>query len=328
MRQRVKQLAFLLLVLVFAVSAVMTVRRGLDYQEGEQVYTEAEELAQLPDWTELPDVPIIPAPEEEPEPPSDVSEEESEPVSVPPPQPDPYREALQAMDFTALQEVNPDVLGWILIPGTAISYPVVQGTDNTYYLTHTWKKTVSAVGSIFLEARNRADFSDGNTVLYGHRMNNGSMFAALKYYKKQSYWAAHPDVYITDRNGSRRYEIFAAYEVSTSGAAYQIGFSGTESKAQFLEDCVSRSVISTGVTPGVSDRILTLSTCTGNGHATRWVVQARLPVSKPAAEESEEEAPSETPRAAEESPADDQTSVDDAPAEEPETPEPADGENP
>ena len=128
-----------------------------------------------------------------------------------------------------------------------------------------------------MECRNSADLSDFNTIIYGHRMNNGSMFASLKYYKKQSYWAQHPYVYITDSNGSYKYEIFAAYEVSTIGSAYQIGFSGDESKQAFLDDCIGQSVIETGVTPTVQDRILTLSTCTGNGHATRWVVQARLP---------------------------------------------------
>ncbi|MEI3304556.1 MAG: class B sortase, partial [Dysosmobacter sp.] len=83
-------------------------------------------------------------------------------------------------------------------------------------------------------------------------------------------------LYITDDNGSHKYEIFAAYEVSTAGTTYQIGFSGDASKQAFLDYCLGQSVIDTGITPTVHDKILTLSTCTGNGHATRWVVQARL----------------------------------------------------
>lgn len=83
-------------------------------------------------------------------------------------------------------------------------------------------------------------------------------------------------MYITDDNGSHKYEIFAAYEVSTAGTTYQIGFSGDASKQAFLDYCLGQSVIDTGITPTVHDKILTLSTCTGNGHATRWVVQARL----------------------------------------------------
>ena len=216
----------------------------------------------MPDLSDLPD-PVLEETEE--------TEEADAPVYV-----DPYADALRNMDFAALREVNSDVLGWILIPNTVISYPLVQGDDNQYYLKHTWKKWTSAVGAIFLEYQNSPDFSDFNTIIYGHRMNNGSMFASLKNYKKQSYWAAHPYVYITDDNGSHKYEIFAAYEVSTAGTTYQIGFSGDASKQAFLDYCLGQSVIDTGITPTVHDKILTLSTCTGNGHATRWVVQARL----------------------------------------------------
>ena len=186
------------------------------------------------------------------------------------------------MDFAALREVNSDVLGWILVPGTPISYPLVQGNDNQYYLKHTWKKWNSVVGAIFLECQNSPDLSDFHTIIYGHRMNNGSMFASLKHYKKQSYWKQHPCVYITDDNGTHKYDIFAAYEVSTQGTTYQIGFSGDQSRQEFLDYCAGQSVISTGITPHVYDQILTLSTCTGHGHATRWVVQAVKPGTPPA----------------------------------------------
>ena len=91
------------------------------------------------------------------------------------------------MDLPALQQVNSDVIGWIAIPGTEISYPLVQGTDNDYYLTHTWNQNSSAVGAIFMDCRCSADFSGFNTIVYGHRMNNGSMFAALKHYQKAGF---------------------------------------------------------------------------------------------------------------------------------------------
>ena len=138
--------------------------------------------------------------------------------------------------------------------------------------------------------------SDFNTIIYGHRMNNGSMFASLKNYKKQSYWAAHPCVYITDDSGSHKYEIFAAYEVSTAGTTYQIGFSGDQSKQAFIDYCLGQSVIDTGIVPTVYDQILTLSTCTGNGHATRWVVQAVLKGVAPS--DSAQEAPTDSDPAA------------------------------
>ena len=281
------------LALVLVVSVGMLIRQNIQYREGEEAYAEAEALVELPDLSQLPQP--EPVPEEVPA--GGETEVEQQPVYV-----DPYADALRAMDFTALREVNSDVLGWILIPGTAVSYPVVQGTDNDYYLNHTWKKWTSVVGSIFLECHNSRDLSDFNTIIYGHRMNNGSMFASLKNYKKQSWWSDHPCVYITDDSGSHKYEIFAAYEVSTEGETYRLGFGSDREKQAFIDYCLAQSVIDTGVVPRTYDRILTLSTCTGQGHATRWVVQAVLrgeapqeaeaPLEELPPEEAEKKAPS------------------------------------
>ena len=285
MRQTIRRILMVVLALVFIGSLGMLIYRTRDYQKGKETYAEAETLVELPDLSELP-VPVV-----EPEATETATGETEQPKQV---YVDPYADALRNMDFTALREVNSDVLGWIMIPGTRISYPLLQGEDNQYYLKHTWKKWTSVVGAIFLECQNSPDLSDFNTIVYGHRMNNGSMFASLKNYKQQSYWAAHPCVYITDDNGSHKYEIFAAYEVSTAGTTYQLGISSDASKQAFIDYCLGQSVIDTGITPTVYDRILTLSTCTGNGHATRWVVQAVLKGVAPS-----DNAPAEEPMPAE-----------------------------
>lgn len=289
MNKKIRRILMVVLGLIFIGSVVMVIYRGIQYREGEETYAEAESLVELPDLTDLPEPTL-----EEPEDATEAETPQEQTVYV-----DPYADALRNMDFTALREVNDDVLGWILVPGTVISYPLLQGNDNFYYLNHTWKKWTSVVGAIFMEHTNNPDLSDFNTIIYGHRMNNGSMFASLKYYKKQSYWSAHPYVYITDDNGSHRYEIFAAYEVSTAGDTYKLGFPTEQSKQNFIDYCLGQSVIDTGITPTVYDRILTLSTCTGNGHATRWVVQARLKGEAPsdAAAASEETAAEQTPAA-------------------------------
>ncbi|MCI2058338.1 MAG: class B sortase [Oscillibacter sp.] len=250
---------------VFAVSMFVFARELLQYRAGRETYEEAGELAGVPDFSGD----SAAAGSAEPAAPAVSS-------GVQTVYADPYAQQLREMDFSALQKVNRDVLGWIVIPGTVISYPMLQTSNNTYYLRHTWKKQSSVVGAIFLEHQNSGDFSDFNTVIYGHNMNNGSMFGSLKKYKKKSWWAAHPIVYLTDGNGTRAYRIFAAYEVATAGETYQIGFPSDQAKQQFLDYCVSQSVIKTGVTPTVSDHVVTLSTCTGRGHATRWVVQAVL----------------------------------------------------
>lgn len=256
--KKVRRILIALLAVVFVGSAVVLIRQMIQYREGAATYSEAEELAGLPDFTEEAAV---------------ASASASAPGTV---YVDPYADALAAMDFSALREVNGDVLGWILIPGTRISYPLVQGPDNQYYLTHTWKKQSSVVGAVFLEYSNSRDLSDFNTLIYGHRMNDGSMFAGLKYYKQRSYYKNHPAVYITDDGGTQKYDIFAAYEVSTQGDTYRIGQQSDSTKQTYIDYCLAQSLYDTGVVPTVDDRIVTLSTCTGNGHATRWVVQARL----------------------------------------------------
>lgn len=319
MKKGARRAAVWVLAAVFLGSGAMLARSVLDYRAGEAAYAEAEALVELPPLPEVvpeesaaPDTPdASEAPDASPQP------EEPAPVYV-----DPYADALRNMDFTALREVNSEVLGWLLIPNTQVSYPLLQHGDNDYYLKRTWKGQRSAVGAIFMECRSSADLSDFHTVIYGHNMNNGSMFGTLKNYKSQSYWAKHPQIYVTTDSGSRCYEIFAAYEVSTEGLTYQIGFSGTAEKQAFLDFCRSQSVIDTGVVPTTADSILTLSTCTGRGHATRWVVQGVLKSSLPPAEETEEtpalaeEVPEteETPALAEEPPLTEETAV---PEEEP-----------
>ena len=284
MKKRVRLGISLLLAAVLVVSVVLLVRQQLEYRRGEEMYEEAEALVELPDLSELP--------EPEPEAPEEETEAEEKPVYV-----DPYADALRNMDFTALREVNDDVLGWILIPNTVLSYPLVQGDDNDYYLNHTWKKWTSVVGAIFMESANSPDLDNFNTIIYGHRMNNGSMFASLKYYKSLSYWTSHPCVYITNDAGSHQYEIFAAYEVSTQGQTYRLQFPDTQARQDFIDYCLDQSVIDTGVVPNTYDRILTLSTCTGNGHATRWVVQAVLRGEAPSdAVEQEPAQPEQTPQ--------------------------------
>jgi len=90
---------------------------------------------------------------------------------------DPYLQMFARMDVEALRQVNPEVLGWLWLPNTQISYPLMQGTDNEYYLHNTWKNEPNELGAIFLDHRSAPDFSDFNTLIYGHRMQSDAMFA-------------------------------------------------------------------------------------------------------------------------------------------------------
>ena len=272
MKRSVRKMCTLLLSVVLVVSGSIAAYRTVEQKQAEKSYSEAEQLVDLPVLEELPPVaevarPAQPAPEE-------ISDQAGEGESVPekPVYVDPYADALSRMDFTALREVNPDILGWILIPNTKVSSPLVQGADNEYYLKHTWRKAKSDVGSIFMEQHCSSDLQDFNTIIYGHRMNNGSMFGSLKHYSTTAYLEQNPVIYITDDNGAHAYEIFAAYEADVTGMTYRIGSFTDAEKDTYIQWCLEQSVIETGIVPTVHDRIVTLSTCTGNGYETRWVV--------------------------------------------------------
>lgn len=315
MKPKFRKALAALLAVICALCLGRTALQLVQYRQGDETYAQAEELAGLPDLSDLPVVDFTGGS-------GSVSSSASTdgageaPEEVPVWQ-DPYAQALKDMDFSALRQQNPDVLGWILIPGTRVSYPVVQGTDNSYYLDHTWRGGKNSVGAIFMECRNSSDLSDFNTIIYGHRMNNRSMFGTLSQYKSRSYWQAHPYVYLTDDSGTHRYEIFAAGEVSVDSDVYRLGLRSDSSRQSFLDSCLALSALNTGVTPHTYDKVLTLSTCTGNGHATRWVVQAVCPGQAPETPETPEtpqEEPTPQPDASQESPAE---------PEQPQEPEPA-----
>jgi sortase B len=187
---------------------------------------------------------------------------------------DPAATAMQRIDLASLKAINKEVVGWIEIPGTPISYPMVHTSDNVYYLTHTFRNEKNSSGSIFVEASNQADFSDLHTIIYGHNMKNGSMFASLKNYAKSSYYKAHPYVYLDLEDGSHCYQIFSCHQVTTSDIAYTIGYQADDIYASFLSDLKNASYFDTGVDVDVNDSIITLSTCTSGGKA-RFVVHAK-----------------------------------------------------
>ena len=105
---------------------------------------------------------------------------------------EPEKEEYQSpYDFKKLKEENPDTIGWIHIPDTKISYPIVQGTDNDFYLKHDFNGEASVAGSIYLDYESEGDFEGRNNILYGHNMKNGSMFKDIVRYKDPSYFKEH-----------------------------------------------------------------------------------------------------------------------------------------
>ena len=179
------------------------------------------------------------------------------------------------IDFTQLLSVNSDIVGWLRIRSLDISYPVVQGKDNDYYLHRTFEKTDNFAGCLFVNSYNMGDFTDQNTIIYGHNMKNGSMFGKLKNFsdpevfkKSRYFWIFTPDFIY-------QYRIFSASVVDKTGLTYQISFTDDEFD-QFISRAYSNSVVDNqDVTVTKEDRIVTLSTCTGDD-STRFVVMGKL----------------------------------------------------
>lgn len=150
------------------------------------------------------------------------------------------------VDFAALQEINPDVVAWIRIPGV-LEYPVVRGGDNSYYLNHTVQKTYNIAGSIFLDYRNERDFSDSKNIIYGHNMKDGSMFHVLRNYQDIDFFQEHTDmeVYLPDGR-SLNYQITACEQVPADSEIYQIERGYAEDSKEneiILSTCSARTSI-------------------------------------------------------------------------------------
>lgn len=125
------------------------------------------------------------------------------------------------IDFEKLQEINHETVGWLYLESCRISYPIVQGKDNQYYLTHTVTGEENSSGSIFLDYRNKADFQDSHTVIYGHNMKNGAMFGRLKkLYQEEELCGKNPYFYIYLPAGEvLQYRIFS-YDITSDTVIY------------------------------------------------------------------------------------------------------------
>ncbi len=241
----------------------------------------------------------------------DVSKEpESAPAPAPEPsaeepeeEPDPLKALEEAgvpipdkeVDFETLQsETNPDIYAWIYIPDTKIDYPVLQhATDNSYYLNYNIDGSKGYPGCIYTENYNAKDFSDPNTVMYGHNMKNGSMFAGLHKFEDSEYFEEHPYVYVYTPEQLYVYEIFAAHEYSNAHILMSFDFADEKVYQKFLDDIWtfqgSKSNFREDVEVDAGDRILTLSTCVAGQSSKRYLVQCVLLNGESAEAEAEEE---------------------------------------
>ena len=179
------------------------------------------------------------------------------------------------VDFAALAEINPDIVGWVYLEGTEIHYPIVQGNDNSYYLKHLFTGEWNSAGCIFMDSRNKGDFSERNTVIYGHHMKNNSMFSGLDGYKKQEFYDEHPTVLILTPEKNFKLEVFSAYVANVEESAWDLGFT-VAGYEDWLEEICGKSCVTSSVIPAVTDHVVTLSTCSYEFSNARFVVHGVL----------------------------------------------------
>lgn len=171
------------------------------------------------------------------------------------------------VDWDALRAVNPDIVAWIYIPDSPVNYPVVQGQDNQEYLHKAFDGStgwLASAGMIFLDSNNASDFSDRNSALYGHHMNDGSMFASLSDWQNNDEFNSHRDIYLLTPQGNYRLKTFAMVKTTGTDALVQTTFSSEESYRSYIQDKLDRSVVTQeGDVLGASDitQSMLFSTC-------------------------------------------------------------------
>ena len=178
-----------------------------------------------------------------------------------------------SVDFELLQEQNSDVMAWVYCPGTPISYPVVRGTDNDYYLSRLLDGTENRAGSIFADCRNRVDFSDPHTLIYGHNMKDLSMFGSVYKYGSQSYYEQHPVWYINTPEKNYAVVLLAGHVTSPSAEIY--AFKGTpEEPMEILQNALRSSAFKSMATYQEGEHLVTFSTC--HGSSRRFILVGAL----------------------------------------------------
>lgn len=250
-----RKIGCVILVLFFVFAAAFAgyqiYREYTERQESADSYTDLKELVSFPE---------VPPSEDSNETISTESGETQAPNNDP------------TIDFDALLSINSDCVGWIHIPDTGVSYPVVQGSDNSHYLKHLFNGKWNSGGCIFMDCRVNALLSDRHSIIYGHHMKDGTMFSGLTKYKKQQYYNEHPDALFITPVATYRIEFFSGYVAKVSDPAWQIVFESDEVYEAWLKDVDERSWFESPLSPAVTDRILTLSTCSYEFDNARFVL--------------------------------------------------------
>lgn len=185
-------------------------------------------------------------------------------------------EHINGVDFKSLKRINPDVVGWIAAKGTGIDYPVVRGKDNEFYLHHLFTGERNKLGSIFMDYRNHSDFSDKNTIIYGHNMKDGSMFFSITKYKDQQYYDNFPTMLLYTPAGNFKVELFAGIVINGNYESVRTNFKDNHDFQSYIDSLKNKSTFNSNTIIKADDKIITLCTCSYEFNNARYALYGKL----------------------------------------------------
>ncbi len=208
----------------------------------------------------------------------DEIQQEQEPVVIEPTVPE-EEPVVIPIDFATLKETNSHIYAWIDIEDTNIRYPIVQHpTDNAYYADHTIEGEQGLPGSIYTEFTNRLDFTDFNTVIYGHDMKNGTMFKNLHKFKDADFFNTHETVTIYTETEIKTYRVYAVVEYDDRHIMYSFDQTTPEGRLEYIQSLKQfnswNNHYREGMTLTENDRLITLCTCITGQPSKRLIVVA------------------------------------------------------
>lgn len=180
------------------------------------------------------------------------------------------------IDFDALRKINPDIVGWIRYEGTDINYPIVQGKDNDYYLRIAFDNTWAIGGTLFVDANTENAFEQFSTIVYGHHMQDGSMFGDLKKLKEKSYCDEHPQLELITPEGRYHLNICAFLNQPADSEIYTINIRTESKKQDYIDMIRSLANYTTDEEMTTDSRLVVLSTCAYEYQDARYMVIAKM----------------------------------------------------
>ena len=182
----------------------------------------------------------------------------------------------KSMDFNYLHKTNSDIIGWLFAEGTKIDYPVLHTDNNSYYMNHLFNKEVNASGSLFADFLNKGDFSDRNTVIYGHHMKNGTMFGSIEEYREQEFYDAAPTMMLYTPEGDYLVELISGTDENGNKQFVEFEFEDEEAFMEYVNSFIERSTFKSKIKVHPGDKLISLCTCAYVFNNARYMLIGRL----------------------------------------------------